>query len=70
MIPAHNEESVIGNTIRTVLGLDYPNFEIIAIDDRSTDNTASVIKDMEKQYPDKVKAFIRKEDAFPGNLPC
>ncbi len=66
MIPAHNEESVIGNTIRTVLGLDYPNFEIIAIDDRSTDNTASVIKDMEKQYPDKVKAFIRKEDAFPG----
>lgn len=66
MIPAHNEESVIGNTIETVLKLDYPNFEIIAIDDRSSDNTASVIKDLEKKYPDKVIAFIRSKDAFPG----
>ena len=66
MIPAHNEESVIANTVRTVLNLDYPNFEIIAIDDRSTDNTASVLKDLEKEYPNKVIAFIRPKDAFPG----
>ena len=66
MIPAHNEETVIAHTIETVLKLDYPNFEIIAIDDRSTDNTASVIKDIERQYPEKVKAFIRPKDAFPG----
>ena len=66
MIPAHNEESVIGNTVQTVLNLDYPNFEIIAIDDRSTDNTASVLKDLEKRYPEKVVAFIRPKDAFPG----
>ena len=66
MIPAHNEESVIANTVETVLQLDYPNFEIIAIDDRSTDNTASVLKDLEKKYPNKVIAFIRTKDAFPG----
>lgn len=66
MIPAHNEESVIGTTVETVLNLDYPNFEIIVIDDRSTDNTASVIKDLEKRYPNKVIAFIRPKDAFPG----
>lgn len=66
MIPAHNEESVIANTIETVLNLDYPNFEIIAIDDRSTDNTASVLKDLEKKYPEKVIAFIRPKEAFPG----
>lgn len=66
MIPAHNEESVISNTIETVLNLDYPNFEIIAIDDRSTDNTASVLKDLEKKYPNKVIAFIRDKNAFPG----
>lgn len=66
MIPAHNEESVIGNTVETVLNLDYPNFEIIVIDDRSTDNTASVIKDLEQKYPNKVIAFIRPKDAFPG----
>ncbi len=66
MIPAHNEESVIANTVKTVLNLDYPNFEIIAIDDRSTDNTASVLKDLEQKYPNKVIAFIRPKDAFPG----
>ncbi|MBQ8459358.1 glycosyltransferase family 2 protein [bacterium] len=66
MIPAHNEESVIAQTVRNVLNLDYPNFEIIAIDDRSNDNTASVIKDLERQYPQKVIAFIRPKDAFPG----
>ena len=66
MIPAHDEESVIGNTIETVLNLDYPNFEIIAIDDRSSDNTASVLKDLERRYPQKVIAFIRPKDAFPG----
>ena len=66
MIPAHNEDSVIANTIHTVLNLDYPNFEIIAIDDRSSDKTALVLMDLEKQYPNKVKAFIRPKDAFPG----
>ena len=66
MIPAHNEESVIATTVETVLKMDYPNFEIIAIDDRSTDNTSSVLKDLEKKYPNKVIAFIRPKDAFPG----
>ncbi len=66
MIPSHNEESVIENTVNTVLKLDYPNFEIIAIDDRSTDNTALVLKRLEEQNPGKIKAFIRPKDAFPG----
>ena len=51
MIPAHNEESVISNTVENILNLDYPNFEVIVIDDRSSDNTASVIKDL--AYPGK-----------------
>ncbi len=66
MIPAHDEESVISHTVETVLKLDYPNFEIIVIDDRSTDNTASVIKSLGEKYPDKVIPFIRPKDAFPG----
>lgn len=65
MIPAHNEETVISNTVQNILGMDYENFEIIVIDDRSTDNTASVIKDLEKKYA-KVTALVRPSDAFPG----
>ena len=65
MIPAHNEESVITNTVENILNIDYPNFEIIVIDDRSSDDTASVVKDLEAKY-EKVKALIREEGAFPG----
>ena len=65
MIPAHNEEGVIENTVKNILNLDYENFDIIVIDDRSTDNTASVIKDLEKRY-ENVTALIRDKDAFPG----
>lgn len=65
MIPAHNEEGVIENTVLNILNMDYDNFDIIVIDDRSTDNTASVIKDLENKY-EKVTALIRDKDAFPG----
>ena len=65
MIPAHNEEGVIGNTVQNILNMDYENFEVIVIDDRSSDNTASVIKDLENKF-EKVTALIRTPDAFPG----
>ena len=65
MIPAHNEEYVIANTVENILQLDYPNFEIIVIDDRSSDNTDAVIRKLEEKY-DKVTALVRDKDAFPG----
>ncbi|MFI3301502.1 MAG: glycosyltransferase family 2 protein [Candidatus Gastranaerophilales bacterium] len=65
MIPSHNEESVISRTVENILNMDYENFEIIVIDDRSEDNTVSVIKDLERKY-EKVTALIRDKDAFPG----
>lgn len=66
MIPAHNEESVISATVARVFEMDYPNYEVIVIDDRSSDNTASVIKDLEKLYNGRLKTLIRSKDAFPG----
>lgn len=66
MIPAHNEESVISETIARVFGIDYPNYEVIVIDDRSSDNTASVIKSLEADYNGRLKTLIRPKDAFPG----
>ena len=65
MIPAHNEEGVITNTVENILTIDYPNFEVIVIDDRSTDNTASVIYDLSQKH-ENVIAIVREKDAFPG----
>ncbi len=65
LIPAHNEEGVIANTVENILNLNYKNFEIIVIDDRSRDNTPIVIKQLEEKY-EKVHALIRPQDAYPG----
>ncbi len=42
IVPAHNEESGIRECLKSVLDQDYPRFELICIDDRSEDRTASM----------------------------
>ncbi|MDG6939773.1 MAG: glycosyltransferase family 2 protein [Nitrososphaerota archaeon] len=39
IIPAHNEEGTIERSIEAAVDADYPNKEIIVVDDGSTDNT-------------------------------
>lgn len=65
MVPAHNEGTVIYKTVENILTLDYDKYELILIDDRSDDNTAEVIKEIEKEHP-QIKALIRDKSAFPG----
>jgi len=43
LIPAHNEAKVIAETVRHILASDYPNLEVIVIDDGSKDETAEVV---------------------------
>jgi chlorobactene glucosyltransferase len=43
MVPANNEEALIGTSLRSILDQDYPNLEIICVDDRSTDRTAEIV---------------------------
>lgn len=65
LIPCHNESVVIKETVENILNVDYQNYEIIVIDDRSDDDTAETIKELEKKY-DKVTALIREKSAYPG----
>ena len=46
LIPAKDEGERIRSCIGSALAQDYPNFNVIAIDDRSTDNTGAVMDDM------------------------
>lgn len=43
VVPARNEARGIEAALRSLLGLDYPELEIIALDDRSTDGTGSIL---------------------------
>ena len=65
MIPCHNEHEVIYDTVQNILNVNYKDYEIILIDDRSTDDTAQIIQKLAKGYS-KVKYLIRDKDSFPG----
>jgi len=43
IIPTYNRAHLIKNTINSVLNQSYPHFEIIVVDDGSTDNTEDII---------------------------
>ncbi|MEZ5560107.1 MAG: poly-beta-1,6-N-acetyl-D-glucosamine synthase [Pseudomonadales bacterium] len=43
IVPAHNESFAIHETIDSLLALDYPDYEIIVVNDGSTDDTADII---------------------------
>jgi len=45
LVPAHNEGVTIQATIRSLLALDYKLYEIIVVDDGSSDNTVQILRD-------------------------
>lgn len=44
LIPARNEAEIIAYTVRSLLVQDYPAFEIILLDDNSTDGTGDIAR--------------------------
>ncbi len=39
IVPAHNEEMFIIDSVKALLALDYPNLEVVVVNDGSRDNT-------------------------------
>lgn len=48
---ARNEEREIRRALQSILHLDYPNYEVIAVNDRSEDNTGSILEEMRAENP-------------------
>lgn len=43
-VPARNEERNIRRCVESILAQDYPNLEVIVVDDRSTDATSEILR--------------------------
>jgi glycosyltransferase involved in cell wall biosynthesis len=48
---ARNEEREIRAALQSILHLDYPNYEIIAVNDRSEDRTGTILEEMRADNP-------------------
>ena len=44
LVPARNEALNIGPCVRSLLAQDYPNFELLVLDDHSSDGTGDIIR--------------------------
>jgi cellulose synthase/poly-beta-1,6-N-acetylglucosamine synthase-like glycosyltransferase len=50
IVPACNEEKEIAAALQSLLGQDYPNLEIIVINDRSTDRTGEILDEFVRNH--------------------
>jgi cellulose synthase/poly-beta-1,6-N-acetylglucosamine synthase-like glycosyltransferase len=66
LIPAKDEEARIAACIQSALDQDYPNFELIAVDDRSVDRTGAVMDEIAARDPRLKVLHIQPGSLGPG----
>lgn len=64
---AKNEEENVKKYIPLLAKQNYPDFEIVLIDDASRDETLDVFEDFEKEYPNVKLVKVENNEAFWGN---
>ena len=54
IVPARNEGEAIERCLRSLLAQDYPNLEIIAVNDRSEDSTGEIMDRLAAERADRL----------------
>ena len=60
LVPCYNEGAVIARAIESLLELDYPMFEVLVIDDGSTDDTREAVAPLEGRHGDVTVRLVSK----------
>lgn len=50
IVPIHNEEKKLREALTSMCQLDYPDFQVIAINDRSTDGSQAIITELQRRF--------------------
>lgn len=66
LVPARNEEEIVEACLRSVLAQDYPRFEVIAVDDDSTDATGRIMDELAAQHFEKLRVLHVRGALPPG----
>ncbi|GAA6770718.1 hypothetical protein AAGS39_14630 [Flavobacterium sp. CGRL2] len=67
VVCAKNEEENVKKYIPLLAQQDYPDFEIVLIDDASSDETLEVFEEFEKEFPNIRLVKVENNEAFWGN---
>lgn len=67
IVCAKNEEENVKKFVPLLAQQDYPNFEIVLINDASSDETLEVFEEFEKQYSNVKLVKVENIEAFWGN---
>ena len=68
VIPAWNEEDTIKACVLAALDQTVPAFEIIVVDNLSTDGTATVVRALQAAYPDAPLIYLQQQE-LQGLIP-
>jgi chlorobactene glucosyltransferase len=66
LVPARNEEEVIADCLESLLALDYPDFEIIVVDDDSSDRTGTIAEDLAARPENRVPLGVIHNRELPA----
>jgi chlorobactene glucosyltransferase len=61
IIPARNEEKMLRKCLDSLIEQDYPNFEIIGVNDSSSDNTGRIIQEYHEANPERMTVVVNAE---------
>ena len=62
IVPVYNEQTVITSALQSLLRLRYPAFDIIVVDDGSTDDTAAVVDALAGEYGNTTVRVVSKSN--------
>ncbi len=65
IIPTYNEKDTISKIVRAVFAQEKA-VDILVVDDSSPDGTAGIVRELQKEYPDRLFLSIRKEKTGLG----
>lgn len=60
-MPVHNGSRFVELAIESIMCQTYRNFELLVIDDGSTDDTWKILKKYKQKYPDKIRVYRKPE---------
>ncbi len=66
IVPVYNVEQYIKRCLKSILDQSWQDFEILCVDDCGQDQSISIIEQMQKEYPQKIKILYGEQNMGLG----